>query len=671
MNQPTPERQAAELRSLIERHNRLYFLDQAPEVSDSEYDALFRELVLLEEQHPHLRTPDSPTQRVGAPPVEGFEQHRHRTPMLSLDNAFGEQELREFVDRVCRGLGREAVQFFGELKFDGLSMSLTYVDGVLERATTRGDGTTGEVVTANARTVRDIPLRLQEPCPAVIEVRGEVLMFKDVFRTLNQARLEAGLAPFANPRNAAAGGMRQLDSAVTAQRKLNFFAYSVGYSEHPLADTQSGTLAELKRLGFRTSDQHCLSASVEELLAFAEQIQHRRSDLPFGIDGVVYKVDRLDLQAELGFTARGPRWAVAYKFAAEQAFTVLKSITNQVGRTGAITPVAELEPVSVGGVTVSRATLHNYEDLKLRQVRVGDTVIVQRAGDVIPEVVGAVLEKRPVDSVEPVEPTHCPECQHPLARAEGQVALRCPNRECPAQAWAKLKHFVQRSAMDIEGLGAKQVARLAELGMLTDVASIYRLYRHESTLVELDQFGERSVANLLSAIEASKTRPLDKLLFGLGIRFVGERTARDLAAQFGTLDAFRKAKYEDLVTVADIGPVTASEVEGWLEDPANQSLLDELLEAGLAPEPASRPQGALFQGQTVVFTGKLERFTREQAEAMVLAQGGQVASSVSKNTSLVVAGPGAGSKLAKAEQLGVQVLSEDEFLQRLPEGLLG
>lgn len=669
-----PAERAAWLRAEIERHNRLYYVDDKPEISDSEWDKLFRELQQIEDQHPGLRAPDSPTQRVGAAPLSKFESYRHGVPMLSLDNAFGESELREFDERIKRFLSSDdPVEYEVELKFDGLSMSLTYVDGVLTVGATRGDGTTGEDVTPNARTVRGIPLRLARPVPGTIEVRGEVLMFKDVFESLNRKRVERGDQAFVNPRNAASGGMRQLDSRLTAERKLNFFAYGLGATTGQFNDigSQMELMDRLKTLGFPVRPETTVCHGVDELVALVEKFHIGRATLPFGIDGVVVKVNSFALQRELGFTARGPRWAIAYKFAAEQAFTLLNGIENQVGRTGVVTPVAELEPVFVGGVTVSRATLHNYQEVHRKDVRVGDTVIVQRAGDVIPEVVGPVLEKRHSASVVPEPPSVCPVCGTGLVQSESLVALRCPNRKgCPAQILAKILHFVSRNAMDIEGLGDKQVARFLELGLVTDIPSLYGLKDHRDELVGLEKMGETSVSNLLDAIESSKERSLDRFLFGLGIRQVGDRTAGDLARTFGTLDEFRRATYDRLILVPDIGPKTASEIEEWLEEEENKRLIDDLLAAGVKPVEAETPSGDLFTGMTIVFTGKLERFTREDAEALVMRQGGKAAGSVSKNTSFVVAGPGAGSKLDKANQLGVKVMTEDEFLDTLPEGLL-
>ena len=666
---------AEELRRLIEHHNYQYHVLDTPEISDSEFDKLFRELQTIEANHPELAALDSPTQSVGGPPVDGFKPYRHAIPMLSLDNAFGHEELRAFDDRVRKALEtNDAIEYFAELKFDGASISLTYVDGVLEVGTTRGDGTTGEDVTHNAKTVRGIPLRMQASLPGRIEVRGEVVMLKSVFNEINASKAERGEQLFANPRNAAAGGLRQLDSRLTAARKLNFYTYGVGSAElregRRLAPTQSQILSRLKQLGFAARPEAQIVSGIEDLIRFVEQVHSDRPNLPFGIDGVVIKVNSLDQQEALGFTARGPRWAIAYKFPAEQAFTKLNRIFAQVGRTGKITPVADLEPVVVGGVTVSRATLHNYEDLARKDVREGDTVIVQRAGDVIPEVVGPVLEKRDADFPVPKEPTHCPECGAAVTRKVGEVALRCPNRSCPAQIAAKLRHFVARKMMDIDGLGEKLIDRFLELGVLTDLPSIYRLKDRREELVGLERLGDLSIDNLLVSIEESKNRSLARFLFGLGIPSVGEKGGQDLSRELRTLEAIRSADYDTLMAIPNIGPHTSSEVQEWFEDPDNRRMVDEILELGVAPVEGDAPVSDLFAGQTIVFTGKLERFTREDAEAFVMKMGGKSAGSVSKNTAFVVAGPGAGSKLQKAESLGVPVLTEEEFLEKLPEGSL-
>lgn len=665
----TSAERAAWLRRELERHNRLYYDLESPEISDTEWDRLFQELKALEEADPNLISPDSPTQRVGYTSAKLFDPHRHRQPMLSLDNAFELEGLVAFDERIRKALGVDEVEYECELKFDGLSLSLTYIDGVLATAATRGDGETGEVVTSNAVTVSGIPKILAERLPGTIEIRGEVLMYKAVFEELNAARLEKGLQAFANPRNAASGGMRQIDPKATAERRLTFCPYGTGYVESELAPTQYETFARLHALGFPARPDIRLCRGVDAIQAFIEEVREARAGLPFGIDGCVIKINSKRDQDELGATSRGPRWALAYKYPAEQAFTVLEGVGLQVGRTGVVTPVAELAPVFVGGVTVTRATLHNFSELGKKDVRPGDTVIVQRAGDVIPEVVGPVLEKRPEGAEQVSRPTRCPQCETELIQEP--IFLRCPNKKgCPAQIQTRLEHFVGRLAMDIEGLGSKQIERFLELGWLSDLASIFRLPARREEMLNLDRMGELSVANLLAAIEEAKTRPLNRLIYGLGIRFVGESTAGDLAREFRTLEALRRASYDQLIAVPEIGPRIASQIEEWFEEEENQALIDDLLAVGVQPVEAELPVSDQFAGQTFVFTGKLERFSREAAEELVMKMGGKAAGSVSKNTTTLVAGPGAGSKLAKAEQLGVEVISEDEFLARLPEGAL-
>lgn len=667
-----PVERASELRRLVERHNYLYHVLDQPEISDSEYDLLFRELLDLEAEHPELKSTDSPTSRIGAPPIAGFEEHKHIVPMLSLDNAFGRDELESFDERIRKLLGTtEEIEYHAELKFDGASINLTYEGGALASAATRGDGSRGEKVTQNAMTVRGVPLRLQYEMPGVLEVRGEVVMLKESFDAINLKRAERGDQVFANPRNAAAGGLRQLDSRLTAERRLNFFAYGVGaWPRGFTARTQGALLDHLRVLGFAVRSERAVLKGIEALERFIDEWREKRAELPFQIDGVVVKVNSFDQQAELGFSTRGPRWAVAYKFPAEQAFTKLHRIWPSVGRTGAVTPIADLEPVVVGGVTVTKATMHNYDDVRRKDIREGDIVIVQRAGDVIPEVVGPVLDKRKGKPPLPVDPTICPECETPLIRVREEVAIKCPNPDCPAQVSAKLRHWCSRGAMDVDGLGEKLIDRFLEVGFLTDVPSIYALRDRRAELIELDRLGEQSVDNLLRAIEDSKERSLDRFLYGLGIRFVGYRGAQDLAKHFGSLAAFRVASHDDLIQVPDVGPRTAGEIETWLEDEQNQQMLDKLLTAGVKPSETAQPVSDLLAGQTFVFTGRLERFAREDAEALVEKLGGKAAGSVSKQTTFVVAGPGAGSKLAKAESLGVEVLTEDEFLKKLPDGAL-
>ncbi|MBX3096472.1 MAG: NAD-dependent DNA ligase LigA [Fimbriimonadaceae bacterium] len=663
---------ANELREQIEHHNRLYHILDRPEISDSEYDLLFRELQAIEEEFPELRTPDSPTLRIGGPPIDSLVSVRHSVPMLSLDNAFDDDELRAFDTRLKKYVGDEEIAYFVEYKFDGASISLRYENGVLVQAATRGDGTTGEDVLHNARTVRGVPLRLVPPFPDTLEVRGEVLMLRADFEKVNEERLARGEALFANPRNAASGGLRQLDSRLTAERRLSFFAYTLGEVSPSAAfpETQADLMEWLRERGFPVRVVGEVGVGIESVILVVEEIRKGRSSLPFDIDGAVIKVNSFAQRDEIGFTSRGPRWAIARKFPAEQAFTELIGVAWSVGRTGVVVPTAELKPVGVGGVTVSRATLHNPKEMARKDVRIGDIVIVQRAGDVIPEVVGPVLDKRPTNASPVPVPTTCPVCETPLEYDEGGILLRCLNRKsCPAQVETRLIHFVSRNAMDIDGLGEKQIQLFLSKGWLRELGDIYRLHLHREELLELEGFGEASVEKLLSAIEATRERTLDRFLFALGIRFVGERTAADLARHFGSISALRSATESELTQVQDIGPRTAEGIVTWFADEDHIRELDDLL-SEVTPEEAETVRGDLFAGQTIVFTGKLEQFTREAAEALVLAEGGRAAGSVSKTTSFVVAGPGAGSKLVKAEQLGVRVLTETEFLELLPEGIL-
>ena len=662
-------KRAKELRDKLNHHSHLYHVLDKPEISDAEWDRMLRELEAIEEQHPDLITPDSPTMRVGAKPSAKFRPHRHLKPMLSLDNAFGFDALRAFNSRVLRQLGMpesEEVAYMGELKFDGLSMSLTYVDGMLTTAATRGDGETGEDVTPNARTIRSIPLRLRAEAPGTIEVRGEVLLARAEFDRINAERKKAGDPEFANPRNAAAGTVRQLDPKVTASRRLVFWAWGIGETGNLDLDSQAHLYAWLGKAGFKVSSDAKVLQGIEECMKFVEEWTPRRMNLPFNIDGLVFKIKAWRMQERLGTTSRGPRWAIAYKFPAEQTTTKLLGITWQVGRTGTVTPVAELEPVNVGGVIVMRATLHNSEDLHRKDVRVGDTVIVQRAGDVIPEVVGPVPDRQHAKRPVPKPPDKCPVCDTKLVKTEGEVALRCPNNRCPAQVAERIVHFVSRNAMDIDGFGYKLVLRLLEDGFIKDISDIYRLKARRQDLEELERMGAQSVSNLLDAIEASKTRPLNRFLYALGIRHVGETSSFDLAKTFGSLDAVRHAKYEELLKVGDVGPRTAGEIVEFFQEEENQRLIDDLLALGVKPSPLQVLRSGQFAGKTVVFTGKLEHMTREDAEALVREMGGTAAGSVSKSTDLVVAGPGAGSKLEKAKSEGVKVISEKEFLKLLP-----
>lgn len=656
----------AELRRLLERHSYLYHVENQSEISDSEYDRLFRELLDLEAEHPEFDDPLSPTKRVGEPPSGNFEQHTHRVPMLSLDNAFSSGELRAFDERLRKFATSESeLGYVVEPKLDGASISLTYTDGRLILASTRGDGETGEVVTANAKTISGIPLVLQKPLPGTFEIRGEVVMLKKDFHRLNAEKTANGEQPFANPRNAASGGLRQLDSRLTARRRLTFFAHTLGYQEQQIGESQWDAILTLRKLGFPVHHSAVLVPNIESAIERIEEIAATRQEFPFEIDGAVIKANSFPLQLASGFTARSPRWAIAFKYPSEQAYARLVDIVHQVGRTGTITPVAEMEPTYVGGVTVTRATLHNFDDLARKDVRIGDTIIIQRAGDVIPEVVGPVLEKRPPDAMPVLVPERCPVCDTTLEKKRGEIALFCPNRNCPAQISAKLKHFVSRKALDIEGLGQKLIDRLLDLELLSDFASIFELALHREKLTELEKLGEQSVENILQAIEGAKQPPLGRFLFALGIPELGERGSVDLANEFGTLEAIQTADYETLLAVENVGPKTASEISEWFAEEENRATVAKLLSLGVTPLAATKSVEGKFKGQTVVFTGSLERMTRDEAENLIRLHGGKPSGSVSAKTSLVVYGPGAGSKLTKASELGIPTITEEEFLSQL------
>lgn len=663
----TPSDEILALRAAVERHGHLYYVEDRPEISDTEYDIIFRCLQELEDAHPDMDRTGSPTLRVGAPPVGAFRPHAHRVRMLSLDNAFGDEELRAFDERVRKGLGRETVDYFCEIKLDGAAISLTYLDGLMVVGATRGDGTRGEEVTDNVRTVAGVPLRMREPLTGTYEVRGEIVMLKADFERVNEARIAAGKTVFVNPRNAAAGGLRQLDSRLTAQRRLRFFAYGIGAAEREIAPTHSGCLERLRELGFPVPRQGRRCKGIEEVLMFVGEMRARRPDLPFEMDGCVIKVDGAEDRDQLGETARGPRWAIAYKYPSEEAFTRLLGIGLQVGRTGQIVPVAELEPVFVGGVTVSRATLHNFEDLARRDVRVGDRVIVRRAGEVIPEILGAVLEERAPDAPVPIPPTECPVCATAVEVKEGRVGVRCPNRLCPAQAAAGIIHLASRRALDIEGFGERSVERFLELGLIKDLMSVFDLPRRREELTKLDRMGEMSADKLIRGIEAAKSPTLGRFLFALGIPELGEKGAADLAREMRTLDAVRHSDEPTLVAIPNVGPRTAAEIVLWFGDDTNAAVVDGLLERGVRPVEEPEPVSDVLAGRVFVFTGRLEAFARERAEAAVVVLGGKSSGSVSKATTDLVAGPGAGSKLVKAESLGTNVLDEAAFLELLPE----
>jgi DNA ligase (NAD+) len=657
---------AATLRGEIERHNHAYYVLDAPTIPDAEYDRLFRELVELEQAHPELATPDSPTQRVGGTPLAEFGQVQHRVPMLSLNNAFSAEEAAAF-DRRCReGLGLDEVEYAVEPKFDGLAITLIYEDGVFAQGATRGDGFTGEDVTANLRTVKSIPLRLPAGAPARLEVRGEVLMYRAEFEKLNRRQRERGEKEFANPRNAAAGSLRQLDSRITARRPLRFFAYGVAdvAAIHPAPVAHAETMDRLAAWGFPVATERAVVRGAAGLAAYYERIGAARPGLPYDIDGVVYKVNGLAEQDRLGFVSRAPRFAVAHKFPAEEALTTVEAIEVQVGRTGAITPVARLAPVFVGGVTVTNATLHNEDEVRRKDVRIGDTVIVRRAGDVIPEVVAIVPERRPILAPEFHMPKRCPVCGSAVEKPEDEAIARCTGGLfCPAQRKQALLHFASRRAMDIEGLGDKLVEQLVDNAIVKTPADLYKLGL--LALANLERMAEKSAANILAAIEKSRATTLARFIYALGIRNVGEATAKDLARHFGGLDALMGADEARLQQVPDVGPVVAASIARFFAEPHNVEVIEQLRAAGVhwvEGEPQATV-ASVIAGKTFVLTGTLPTLTREAAKELIEARGGKVAGSVSKKTDFVVAGVEAGSKLDKAQQLGVTILDETQFLE--------
>ncbi|NJD86614.1 MAG: NAD-dependent DNA ligase LigA [Betaproteobacteria bacterium] len=653
------------LRREIERHNHLYYVLDAPEIPDAEWDAMFRELEALESEHPELVSPDSPTQRVGAKPAEGFAEVTHRVPMLSLANAFTDEDVAAF-DRRCReGLDAPSVDYSCELKFDGLAVTLAYEEGLLVRGATRGDGETGEDVTANLRTVRAIPLRLRtESPPKLLEVRGEVLMLRRDFEAYNARARALGEKELVNPRNGAAGGLRQLDPRLTAKRRLSFFAYGLGAHEGwRVPATHAGVLDALAGLGFPVARDRRVVQGAQGLLGFYAETGAKRASLPCDIDGVVYKVDALAQQEALGFVARAPRWAVAHKFPAEEATTELLDIGVQVGRTGAITPVARLAPVFVGGTTVSNATLHNEDEVRRKDVWRRDTVVVRRAGDVIPEVARVAKPGPRAPEDEFRMPAQCPECGSAIARLEGEAVARCTGGLfCPAQRKAALLHFASRRAMDIEGLGDKLVDQLVDGGLVRTPADLYRL--EPARLAALERMAEKSAANVLAAIDRSKDATLGRFVYALGIRHVGEVTGKDLARHFGSLDALMAADRAALAQAPDVGPVVAESVARFFAEPHNREVIAQLRAAGVRwaeGEPARAATGGAFAGKIVVLTGTLSAMTRDEARERIEAAGGKVTGSVSKKTDYVVAGEEAGSKLDRARELGVEVLDEARF----------
>ncbi|WP_066367088.1 NAD-dependent DNA ligase LigA [Neobacillus fumarioli] len=666
MDMQTAEQRIDELKRLLTQYGYEYYVLDKPSVPDAEYDRLMQELLALEEQFPHLKTADSPSQRIGGAALELFEKVEHRTPMLSLANAFNEQDLRDFDRRIRKAVGDD-FSYVCELKIDGLAVSLRYEDGLFVQGATRGDGIIGEDITSNLKTIKSIPLRLSEEVS--IEVRGEAFMPKLSFVALNERRKERGEEQFANPRNAAAGSLRQLDPKIAASRKLDVFLYGIGNPEAVGVVSHSEGLDYLDRLGFKTNHERRKCATIEEVMEFIKEKTEQRHQLAYDIDGIVIKVDSLHQQAILGTTVKSPRWAIAYKFPAEEVVTTLLNIELSVGRTGVITPTAVLEPVRVAGTTVQRASLHNEDLIREKDIKIGDKVVIKKAGDIIPEVVNVLVDQRTGMEVDFYMPTHCPECESELVRLEGEVALRCINPKCPAQIREGLIHFVSRDAMNIEGLGEKVISQLFAENLITDVADIYKLTREQ--LLALERMGEKSVSKLLAAIEASKSNSLEKLLFGLGIRHVGAKAAKTLAQEFGTMEKLAAASKEELIAINEIGNKMADSIVSFFEQEEARELIEELRNAGVnmeykGPKPISASESdSIFAGKTIVLTGKLEHLTRNEAKEKIEALGGNVAGSVSKKTHLVIAGEDAGSKLTKAQELGIEVWDEERLLEEL------
>lgn len=659
------------LRATLEDHNYYYYVQDDPRIPDAEYDRLFRELQKLEAEHPELATEDSPTRRVGSSAETSFEEVIHRLPMLSLDNAFSEDELRDFDRRVRDRLGADgAIEYVCEPKLDGLAVSLHYENGTLTRAATRGDGYTGEDITANIRTIPSVPLKLRgSGYPDLVEVRGEVYMPRAGFEKLNERLAEQGEKTFVNPRNAAAGSLRQKKSTVTARRPLELCAYSMAVTdESVLPETHWDSLQLVRDWGFRINPEMRKAEGVEACLDAYNELMAKRDSLPYEIDGIVFKVNRLDLQQELGFVSRAPRWAIAHKFPAQEELTIIEDVEFQVGRTGAVTPVARLKPVFVGGVTVSNATLHNMDEIRRLDVHIGDTVFIRRAGDVIPQVVKVVPEKRPAMAPMVEMPEHCPVCGSDIVQIEGEAVARCSGGlYCPAQRKEAIRHYASRKAMDIEGLGDRLIEMLVDEGMVSTVADLYRLTKFQ--IASLERMGDKSAANLIAAIDRSREPALWRFLYALGIREVGEATAKGLAAHFGTLEAISEADEETLQTVPDVGPIVAGHIRSFFDQPHNQETLAALKEAGVTwqEEQILSADEQPLNGQTWVLTGTLSGMTRDQAKEKLEQLGAKVAGSVSKKTACVVAGEAAGSKLAKAEQLGVPVLDEEGLANLLRE----
>ncbi|MGM9932992.1 NAD-dependent DNA ligase LigA [Pradoshia sp.] len=661
------QKRAAELHSLLNQYGYEYYVLDEPSVPDSVYDELYKELVAIEQAFPELQTEESPTQRVGGQVLDAFQKVEHITPMLSLGNAFNEQDLRDFDRRVKQGLGTDSYSYICELKIDGLAVSLRFEDGLFVKGATRGNGTIGEDITANLRTIRSIPLRLNQPY--TMEVRGEAYMPKKSFVSLNQKKEENGEEPFANPRNAAAGSLRQLDPRIAASRNLDIFLYGIGDTGETGVTSHSEGLDLLHTLGLKTNPHRRRCQTIEEVLAYISEWTEKRPTLDYEIDGIVVKVDSLSHQDELGVTAKSPRWAIAYKFPAEEVVTVLKGIELTVGRTGVITPTALLEPVRVAGTTVQRASLHNEDLIREKDIRIGDHVVIKKAGDIIPEVVKVQIEQRTGAEEEFHMPTHCPECDSELVRLEGEVALRCINPKCPAQIKEGLIHFVSRNAMNIDGLGEKVIIQLFDANLIKDVADIYKLTYDQ--LIELERMGDKSVKKLLAAIEASKDNSLERLLFGLGIRHVGAKAARVLAEEYEEMDKLMAASAGELVSINEIGEKMADAIVTYFSQEEFMQLINELKAYGVNMSYKGKRKmdaaesDSYFAGKTIVLTGKMEQYGRNEAKELIEALGGNVTGSVSKKTDLVIAGEDAGSKLKKAQDLGIEVWNEQQLLAEL------
>lgn len=657
---------AEKIRSLkeqIRRHDYLYYVLNKPETSDQKYDQLFSELKKLEQQYPDLITPDSPSQRVSGKPIEGFEQVTHSIAMLSIDNTYNADELRAFDQRVAKGLGSKDYQYSVELKIDGLAVSLRYEKGILVLGATRGDGTTGDNVTNNIRTIKSIPLYLSKDAPAVLEVRGEVYMPKKAFARLNEQREKQEQALFANPRNAAAGSLKLLDAKTTAERKLAFFAYSIGQISGRFAKTHLEGLEKLKKLGLPVNPHIEKAADIDEVIKICSQWEKQRFELDYQIDGMVIKIDSLDQRDALGATGRAPKWCISYKFPAEQAQTKITSIDVQVGKTGTLTPVANFEPVQLAGTTVKRASLHNFDEIDRLDVREGDTVIIEKAGEIIPQVVEVKKELRPKNAKQFLPPVKCPECSSNVQKDENGVYIRCISSNCPAQLKERLKYFAGRDQMDIENLGPAIIDQLVDKKIVRDLADLYKL--NVNTLAELDRMADKSARNIVDGIEKSKSQSLDRLISALGIRHVGTQNAEILAEHFGSIDAVRKAAVEELTEIDQIGPVLAKSICEYFRDSDNLKVIDKLIAAGINPRQKKTKQSDSLAGKTFVVTGTLENFGRSDIEKMIKQNGGKVSSSVSKKTDFVLAGKEAGSKLDKAQQLGVKVINEKQFFDMI------